>query len=279
MALPRLINDHMYVGEPMTETDPFSVQGKVTIVTGGTAGIGLGIVQEFVRCGATVIAVGRRADGAEVLARNAPGAVFYRADLADSQAPERIIATALEAHGRVDVLVNNAALIAGNVPILEMTPEYIDSMLAVNVRAVLLLTRAFANARKRIGPGGKIVNVGSVEGFIATLPAGMGAYSASKTAIRGMTVSLARELAPLGIGVNAVAPGAVVHESLLEHHRADPASRARIDAGLAALVARTNVGRLGTPQDIANVCRFLASSASDYISGQTILADGGVTRT
>lgn len=261
----------------MADWGPFSLADRVAIVTGGAAGIGLGIVKGFRNAGASVMAVGRRENGHAILAREAPGAHYYRADLGDRDAPASIVSECVRHYGTVDILVNNAAML-GNVPLADETAEHIDAMAAVNIRAVLLLARAFAEVRKGGGPGGKIVNVGSVEGFIATLPGGMAAYGATKTAVRGLTVSLARELGPLGISVNAVAPGAVLHENLGTGEGPHKLGSEGLEAALAGIEARTNLGRLGLPEDIANVCIFLASRASEYISGQVILADGGITR-
>lgn len=262
----------------MGDWGPFSLQGKVAIVTGGAAGIGLGIVQGFLRAGASVLAVGRRENGPAILDRQAPGARYFRADLEDPNAPAAVVSECVRHYGTVDILVNNAAML-GNVPLADETAEHIDALAAVNIRAVLLLARAFAEVRKGAGPGGKIVNVGSVEGFIATLPGGMAGYGATKTAVRGLTVSLARELGSLGISVNAVAPGAVLHENLGTKEGPHKLSSEQMEAALAGIRARTNLGRLGVPEDIANVCIFLASPASDYVSAQVILADGGITRT
>jgi len=262
----------------MPDWGPFSLTGKAAVVTGGAAGIGLGIVQGLLGAGAQVMAVGRRADGEAVIAREAPGASFLREDLADAEAPARVIVEAERRMGRLDILVNNAAML-DNLPLAEMDAAYIDAMSAVNIRAVLLLARHFAEARRRHGGGGKIVNVGSLEGYVATLPFGMAAYSATKTAIRGMTVTLARELAPLRIGVNGVAPGAIMHDNLATKSPAEGMTPERLGAALAQLTARTNTGRLGAPEDIAGVCVFLASRAADYVSGQVLVVDGGVTRT
>jgi NAD(P)-dependent dehydrogenase (short-subunit alcohol dehydrogenase family) len=258
----------------MANWGPFTLDGKFAVVTGGAAGIGLGIVKGLSQAGATVMAVGRRADGAEIIAREAPDGSYFQADLASADAPERVLDEAVRRYGTVDILINNAAAL-GNHPLETLTAAAIDHMCAVNVRAVLLLIAGFAKVRKAAGGGGKIVNIGSMEGFVAALPAGMGPYGATKTAVRGLTVSLARELGPLGIGVNAIAPGAVIHENLFGKKDPDAMKGDALTKALEALKAKTNTGRLGTPEDIAGICVFLASRASDYVSGQVIVADGG----
>jgi NAD(P)-dependent dehydrogenase (short-subunit alcohol dehydrogenase family) len=118
------------------------------------------------------------------------------------------------------------------------------------------------------------VNLGSIEGIVATMPFGLSACSATKTAIRGVTVSLAKELGPLGIGVNAITPGGVMHGNLVKPGQPQRSDE-DIEAVLNRLSSRSCVGRFGEPRDIASICLFLASSASDYIAGQTIVADGG----
>ncbi|MGE0387553.1 MAG: SDR family NAD(P)-dependent oxidoreductase [Gammaproteobacteria bacterium] len=264
----------------MANWGPFALDGKVALVTGGAAGIGLGIVESLSAAGAQVMATGRRADGADILARHVPGAGWFQADLADPDAPDRIVAEAVRRHGRLDILVNNAAMLS-NMPLADVTAQYVDAMVATNLRAVILLTRAFAAHCRARGGGGRIVNICSLEGYIATLPEGMAVYSATKSAIPGFTVTMARELGPLGIGVNGIVPGAVVHENLFAKAGIDPdrPPPAWLDENLARLRERTNVGRLGTPADIGHICVFLASEASAFVSGQLIHADGGGTRT
>jgi len=266
-------------GQIVSGWGPFDLTGKVAVVTGAAAGIGLGITKSLHTAGAKVLGVGRRPEGNQILSKVDPQIAYLQADLAELDAPARIVDEAVRLYGRIDILVNNAAAL-GNTPISALTAEEIDDMAAVNIRAVLLLSRAFVSAREGADGTGRIVNIASIEGGEASLvPAGMAAYSATKTAVRGITVTLARELGPLGIGVNAIAPGAVMHENLLSHGETTALSADEITAILQGMLARTNVGRLGTPDDIGNICVFLASSASDYISGQIITADGGTTRT
>jgi NAD(P)-dependent dehydrogenase (short-subunit alcohol dehydrogenase family) len=140
----------------------------------------------------------------------------------------------------------------------------------------LLLSRDFASACQTTGNRGRIINICSIEGYVATDPRGLSAYSATKTALRGLTVSLARELGPKGISVNGVVPGGVMHENLVGKDDIG-ATEGEIDATLEFIRARTSTGRWGTPDDIGYICLFLASDASDYIRGQTIIADGGYT--
>ncbi len=260
----------------MTVSTAFSVENQVVIVTGGAAGIGLGMVEAFDKAGAKVLAVGRRSSGAEIVAKVAANARYFQADLADPNSAEAIVTAAVREFGRVDTLINNAAQLE-NRPVGEYTVEYIDRMTSTNIRAVLLLIQAFVGACKAAGHGGRIINISSLEGFVASLPQGMGVYGATKTAIRGMTVSLARELGPFGINVNCIAPGVITHQNLFDRATEMGHGTERLEAGMAALREKTNAGRMGRPEDIANVCLFFASPASDYISGQTLLVDSGIT--
>lgn len=255
--------------------DVFSIRDKVAIVTGAGGGIGLGIVELLSRSGAKVFAAARRPNSETSVKEAAPGAEFLAADLGDPEQVAQIVPRAKAAFGRIDILINNAALIDAH-PLETLTSDYIDQLAAVNMKAPLLLCRDFVESCRRTGTKGKIVNIGSIEGFVATMPLGIATYSASKSAIRGLTVTLARELGPSGISVNAIAPGGVLHGNL-EKDAADQPSQDEINAVLEGIRARSNVGRFGNPADIAKVALFLASGASDYISGQTIVADGGYT--
>jgi NAD(P)-dependent dehydrogenase (short-subunit alcohol dehydrogenase family) len=189
------------------------------------------------------------------------------ADLADPAAPARVAAEALASMGRVDVLVNNAA-IAARLPTEDMDAALIDGLHAVNVRAPLLLIAALVPSMRAAGRG-SIVNLSSVSGVVGTPR--RAAYAATKGAIDAATRSLAMELGPSGIRVNAVAPG-VVDTDLWAKNKA-------IAGVVEQIEAQTPLRRWSTPDDIADVVVFLASDAARFVTGETICADGGMART
>jgi NAD(P)-dependent dehydrogenase (short-subunit alcohol dehydrogenase family) len=249
-------------------TDPFSLTGRTALVTGASRGIGAATAAALDRAGARV-AIAARSD--EELAKVARGLtndpVVLAVDLSDSAAPGRLAAQALDAMGRVDVLVNNAAA-AARLPTVEIDAALIDGLLAVNVRAPLLLVAALVPSMIDQG-GGSIVNLSSVSGLVGT--PNRAAYAASKGAIDAATRSLAMELGRHGIRVNSVAPG-VVDTVLWAKNRAVP--------GVIEMVeAQTALRRWATPEDIADVIVFLASDAARFVTGETISPDGGMAST
>ena len=188
--------------------------------------------------------------------------VVLVADLAGADAPPALAAEAVAALGRVDVLVNNAA-IAHRAPTAGLTAEVIDAQYAVNVRAPLLLVAALLPDLR------SIVNLSSVSGVVGT--PNRAAYAATKGAIDAATRSLAMELGPAGIRVNSVAPGAV-DTALWAKNRAVPGVIEQVES-------QTPLRRWATPDDIADVVVFLASDAARFVTGETISADGGMART
>lgn len=260
---------------PENPAEAFSVRNKVVILTGAGGGIGLGIASTFAKAGAQVLAVVRREESRRAVLAQSPNATVLKADLADANAADAIMSACLSTFGRADVLINNAALVEAR-PLASLTPDYIDHIAAINLKTPLLLCRAFAMAATDGTARRKIINIGSIEGLVATMPAGMAAYSATKTALRGLTVTLARELGPLNIGVNAITPGGVIHENLIRDTDGSPTEE-ELQAVSRGLQSRISAGRLGSPLDIALLCVFLASQAADYLVGQTIVADGGYT--
>lgn len=193
--------------------------------------------------------------------------VVLAADLADPDAPVALAERALAALGRVDVLVNNAAL-ASRVDTVDTDAALIDTLLAVNVRAPLLLIGALVPSMTARG-GGSIINLSSVSAVVGTPR--RAAYAASKGAIDAATRSLAIELGPSGIRVNAVAPG-VVDTALWERNRDVPGVIEQVEA-------QTPLGRWAQPEDIADVIVFLASDGSRFVTGETLSADGGMAKT
>jgi NAD(P)-dependent dehydrogenase (short-subunit alcohol dehydrogenase family) len=247
---------------------PFSLEGRTALVTGASRGIGAATARALDRAGARVMLSGRDHDALDKVASDLEhDPVVVVADLAEASAPAALAASALESLGHVDVVVNNAAT-ATRLPTVELDADLVDTMYAVNVRAPLLLIAALLPSmieRKR----GSIVNLSSVSGVIGTPR--RAAYAATKGAIDAATRSLAMELGPEGIRVNAVAPG-VVDTALWEKNKAIPGVVERIES-------QTPLRRWSQPEDIADVIVFLASDAARFITGETISADGGMART
>ena len=248
--------------------DRFSLEGRTALVTGASRGIGAATAVALDRAGARVGLVARNAQAlAEVAGPLGHEPVVLPADLGDRDAPSTVARQALDALGSVDVLVNNAA-IAARLPTVDIDADLVDELLAVNVRAPLLLIAALVPGMVERG-GGSIVNLSSVSGVVGTPR--RAAYAASKGALDAATRSLAMELGPSGIRVNSVAPG-VVDTALWARNKAIPGVVEDIEA-------QTPLRRWATPEDIADVIVFLASDSARFVTGETICADGGMART
>ena len=244
---------------------------KIVLVTGSSQGIGRTIAVRFAQEGADVVINYNRTPGgaqealAEVEAAGRRGLVV-QADLAKTADVKRLVATAIEHFGRLDVLVNNAG-IETHAPFWEVTEEDYDRVLNVNLKGVFFATQAMVQHLKRTNRPGKIINVSSVH---EELPfPNFAAYCASKGGLKMLTRNLAVELGPLGITINSIAPGAIetpINTKLLN----DPKK-------LNALLAQIPLSRLGKPYDVAGIAVFLASSDADYVTGSTYYVDGGLT--
>jgi len=247
-----------------------SFNGKTVIVTGSTSGIGRAAAEAFGRKGASVVLVGRKEDVLTEVAGAVRGAggqtVSCRADVTTADAPERIVKTALDAFGGIDVLVNAAGVIASGT--LEATTDEVwDSMMAVNMRAPFRLMRAAAphlTARK-----GAVVNVSSVNG-LRSFP-GVLAYCVSKAGVDHLTRCAAIEMAPLGVRVNAVNPGVTVTNL----HRRSGMAEPQYAAFLERAKETHPLGRPGQPDEIASLILYLASDRASWMTGETIPIDGG----
>lgn len=238
--------------------------GTVVVVTGGARGIGAGLSRYLADQGALVVT----ADVVDPPAdREDQGITHLRADVSDESSWQQLVAAVLERHGRIDALVNNAAVYQGlgtKRPFTEITVEEWDRVLAVNTRGVWLGMRAVHPVMKAQGRG-RVVNIAS-----STVHMGVpwfAHYTASKGAVIALTRSVAREVGADGITVNAVAPGLVETD----------ATRALNDADyLAASAGRRAVPRAMEPGDLAPVVSFLCSEGSGFVTGQTLIVDGGV---
>ncbi|MCU1455017.1 MAG: putative short chain dehydrogenase [Acidimicrobiales bacterium] len=254
-----------------SELEPLiDLRGRTAIVTGGRSGIGEAIALGFAAAGASVLIVSRNAEACdEVAARiRADGgrAAGFGADMSVLDSHAEIVGAALEAFGRVDILVNNAAVLRPH-HIRRLSPAEFDEIFATNVRGTLFLCQAAFDALAADG-GGTIINVGAV-GAIAPMP-GIGAYSASKAAVVNLTRLLANEWAEHGVRVNALVPGPVATEMILPR---DLAAKGRF---VEEIGAGTLMQRIGEPHEMVGPAIFLASEASSYVTGQCLVVDGGM---
>ncbi|MCS4065565.1 3-oxoacyl-ACP reductase family protein [Pseudomonas putida] len=241
-----------------------SLEGKVALVQGGSRGIGAAIVRRLAREGAQVAFTYVSSAGpAEALAReiteNGGKALALRADIADAAAVQLAVDDAVKAFGRLDILVNNAGVLTV-APVSEFDLADFDRMLAVNVRSVFVASQA---AARYMGPGGRIINIGSTNA--ERMPfAGGAPYAMSKSALVGLTRGMARDLGPQGITVNNVQPGPVDTDM-------NPASGEFAES----LIPLMAIGRYGEPEEIASFVAYLAGPEAGYITGASLTIDGG----
>lgn len=240
------------------------LKGKIAIVTGGTRGIGFETVRTFCENGAKVILFGSRKETVDKalnkLKEEGKEAEGYFPDLNNYEEVEKVFGEIREKYGRIDILVNNAG-ISQKGPIEELTSEDFRKIIDLNVNALFNTSKAVTPIMKEQG-GGVILNTSSMVSKYAQ-PSGIG-YPTSKFAVNGFTLSLARELAPFHIRVNAVAPGITKTDMVA----------ALPEEMIAPLVKTIPLGRIGEPRDIANAFTFLASDMASYISGEVLSVDG-----
>jgi 3-oxoacyl-[acyl-carrier protein] reductase len=240
------------------------LQGQVALVTGGSRGIGLAIARELAEAGAKVAVVGRDAGRAEAAAAGLAGEGHrgYACDVADAAAAAALVKQVEEEMGGVDVLVNNAGVTRDNL-LVRIKDDDWDAVLDTNLRGAFVLIRAVARGMMK-RRAGRIVNVSSVVGITGNV--GQANYAASKAGLIGLTKAVAKELASRGVLVNAVAPGYIETDMTSELP----------GAAREALSSQIALGRLGQPEDIAPVVRFLAGPGSRYMTGQVLVVDGGM---
>ena len=262
----------------MTDTiipidDLVSLRGRVAVITGAGSGIGRACALRLAQAGASIVAADVRLDAANdtaarVRASGGP-AIAVAVDVRDDAQCRSLADQAMAAVGQIDIVVNGAGIFPPT-PIFEMTVDAWDRVLDINARGTFLVSRACATHMS----GGAIVNIASKSAIQPTV--GLAHYAASKGAVVMLTKSLALELAPLRIRVNAIAPGAVDTEGAMATAAAFAESTG-VDLSdiKKAYRARNPVGRECEPDEIARVALFLASPLSSYVNGETILTDGG----
>lgn len=242
-----------------------SLEGKVALVTGGTRGIGKGIVHHFVKEGAKVV-FSYRSSSAEadtiVAELGADHVLAVQSDASVMEDAQALVQHTLDAHGRIDILINNAGITKDNL-MLRMSEEQWDGVIQVNLKSVFNLTKSVLRTMLK-QRSGSIINMGSVVGVFGN--AGQANYAASKAGVIGFTKSIAKEVGSRGIRCNTVAPGFIQTEMTGELDEKTKES----------YISSIPLNDFGSVDDIANICSFLGSDQSRYITGQVISVCGGM---
>lgn len=241
----------------------FGLSGRVCIVTGGAQGIGEACIRRFARENAKVVIADIDDSRGTALAAEL-GGLYVRCDVGDKAQVDALVAQTLAAHGRIDVLVNNAGIFRA-ADFLEVTEADFDAVLRINLKGSFLVGQAVAREMAKAGKG-SIVNMSSVNGVL-TIPT-ISSYNVSKGGINQLTRVMALALADKGVRVNAVAPGTIATELASKAVLTSDEARARI-------MSRTPMKRLGEPSEIADAVAYLASDAASYITGEIVVVDGG----
>lgn len=246
--------------------DAFNLQGKVAMVTGCDTGLGQGMALGLAEAGCDIISVNRRVPQETAQKVQALGRRFaaIQADLSDTSIIPGVIAQGVAQMGKIDILVNNAGTIRRE-DALEFSEKNWDDVMNLNIKAVFFLSQAVAKQFILQGNGGKIINIASMLSFQGGIR--VPSYTASKSAVLGVTRLLANEWAQHNINVNAIAPGYMATNNTQQLRDDEARSQEILD--------RIPAGRWGAPSDMQGPVVFLASNASDYINGYTIAVDGG----
>jgi 3-oxoacyl-[acyl-carrier protein] reductase len=243
------------------------LENRVALVTGAAAGIGRETARVFAREGARVVLAdvdeARGAEAAAEIESSGGTAVFERLDVTDAAGVERVVAAAVERFGGLDVLVNNAGIVA-DARLVKMTLEQWQRVIDINLKGVFLCGQAAARAMIDGGRGGVILNASSVVGLYGNF--GQSNYVATKAGVIGMTRTWARELGRHGIRINVVAPGFIGTEIL----------RDMPEKVISMMEEKTPLGRVGRPEDIANAYLYLASDLASFVTGAVLSVDGGL---
>jgi len=244
----------------------FDLTNKVAIITGASQGIGKGMAETFAKAGAHVACVSRNKDNlksvADSLIKNGGAASFYTCDVSSLDAFQNTIKEIAENHGSVDILVNNAGVCKDKL-IMRMSEDDWNKVININLNGAFNGIKAVSQIMIK-QRAGRIISISSIVGLIGN--PGQANYAASKAGLIGLSKSAAKELAPRGITVNAIAPGYIATD--MTDQITDQAKE--------SLITKIPLGRIGSPSDIAASALFLASDEAGYITGQTLTVDGGM---
>ena len=246
-----------------TTSISFGLGGRVCLVTGGSQGIGEACARRFAREGARVVIADVDDARGQALAAEL-GALYVHCDVGSKADVDALVAACIAAHGRIDVLVNNAGIFKA-ADFLEVTEADFDAVLRVNLKGSFLVGQAVAREMARAASG-SIINMSSVNGVLA-IPT-IASYNVSKGGINQLTRVMALALAGKGVRVNAVAPGTIATELAAKAVLTSDEAKAKI-------MSRTPMKRLGDPAEIADVVAWLASDAASYVTGEIVTVDGG----
>ncbi len=246
--------------------DQFKLDGKVAIVTGSARGLGQAIATGLAEAGADIALVDilDMTETKSKIEKFGRKCIAITADLSNKESVDIIIKQILEKFDGIDILFNNAGIIRRD-PLMQFSEKDWDDVMNINIRTLFFLSQAVSNVMIEQGRGGKIINIASLLSFQGGIL--VPSYTASKSAVMGLTRLMANELAPHNINVNAIAPGYMATDNT-KALREDPA-RSK------AILERIPAGRWGKPQDLQGIAVFLASPASDYMNGFTVAVDGG----
>ena len=244
----------------------FSLEGKTAIITGANTGLGQGMCIALAKAGANIVGVGRSdmSETEKLVTGNGVRFLPVYADLLSLDPIDNIIQSALDAFGKIDILINNAGIIRRE-DAVDYPVEFWDDVMNTNIRTLYFLSQAAAKQFIKQGTGGKIINIASMLSYQGGIR--VPAYTASKSAVLGVTKAMANEWAKYNINVNGIAPGYMVTNNT-ENIRKD-------EVRYNEILGRIPAGRWGEPSDLGGSAVFLASPASDYIHGFVVAVDGG----
>ena len=246
--------------------DLFNLDGKVAIVTGASRGLGQQMCAALAYAGANIVGVsqGSMSETQKLVEKENKKFIEVKADLTSVEKIDEIINTAITNFGSIDILVNNAGMIRREDAINYSEKDW-DDTINLNLRTLFFLSQAVSKQFIKQNSGGKIINIASMLSFQGGIR--VPAYTASKSAVMGLTKALANELAKYNINVNAIAPGYMATDNTAQLRDDEKRSKEILD--------RIPAGRWGTPNDLSGSVIFLSSKASDYVNGHTLAVDGG----